>query len=176
MKCWLRPPLTRHDCFDDALPGRSNNMTPRIPEEFSTRLIDWGPIVIMGNTMPPRDPDEDDEDEDQEEEDRTDEPPVVREEEFPCLRISVLRGHDDQFEAPRLSGGLHCALKVRERKHVRPHRRVPHRTRPMFGAATLRQRWLFGNYGELDCLVVIGDTLAIERRGGRLPPRAAVAR
>jgi hypothetical protein len=31
----------------------------------------------MGNTMPPRDPDEDDEDEDEEEE--ADEPPVVRE-------------------------------------------------------------------------------------------------
>ena len=30
----------------------------------------------MGNTMPPRDPDED---EDEEEEDRADEPPVVRE-------------------------------------------------------------------------------------------------
>ena len=53
-------------------------MTPHIPEEFSTRLIDWSPFVIMGNTMPPRDhPDEDDEDE--EEEDRADEPPVVRE-------------------------------------------------------------------------------------------------
>jgi hypothetical protein len=34
--------------------------------------------VIMGNTMPPRDPDEDEEDED-EDEDRADEPPVVRE-------------------------------------------------------------------------------------------------
>jgi hypothetical protein len=37
----------------------------------------------MGNTMPPRDPDEDeedeDEDEDEEEEDRADEPPIVRE-------------------------------------------------------------------------------------------------
>jgi hypothetical protein len=32
----------------------------------------------MGNTMPPRDPDED-EDEDEEEEDRADEPPIVRE-------------------------------------------------------------------------------------------------
>jgi hypothetical protein len=32
----------------------------------------------MGNTMPPRDPEEDEEDEDEEEEDR-DEPPVVRE-------------------------------------------------------------------------------------------------
>jgi hypothetical protein len=56
-------------------------MTPHIPEESSTRLIDWSPFVIMGNTMPPRDPDEDDEDEDEdeEEEERADEPPVVRE-------------------------------------------------------------------------------------------------
>ena len=43
-------------------------MTPHIPEEFSTRLIDWSPFVIMGNTMPPRDPDEDEEDEEDEEE------------------------------------------------------------------------------------------------------------
>jgi hypothetical protein len=47
-------------------------------------LIGWSPFVIMGNTMPPRDPDEDDEDEeeeeeDEEDEDRADEPPVVRE-------------------------------------------------------------------------------------------------
>jgi hypothetical protein len=59
-------------------------MTPRIPEEFSTRLINWSPFVIMGNTMPPRDPDEDEEDEDEEDEDEeeendADEPPVVRE-------------------------------------------------------------------------------------------------
>ena len=55
-------------------------MAPRTPEEFSARLIDWTPFVIMGNTMPPRDhPDEDDEDEEEEEEDRADEPPVVRE-------------------------------------------------------------------------------------------------
>ena len=47
-------------------------MAPHIPEEFSTKLIDWSPFVIMANTMPPRDPDED-------EEDGTDEPPVVRE-------------------------------------------------------------------------------------------------
>ena len=33
----------------------------------------------MGNTMPPRDPDEDEADEDEEEEDHADEPPVVRE-------------------------------------------------------------------------------------------------
>ena len=58
-------------------------MTPHISEEFSTRLIDWSSFVIMGDTMPPRDPDEDDEAEDEEEgdeeEDRDDEPPVVRE-------------------------------------------------------------------------------------------------
>ena len=44
-------------------------MTPHIPE----RLTDWSPFVIMGNTMPPRDPDEDEDEED------ADEPPVVRE-------------------------------------------------------------------------------------------------
>jgi hypothetical protein len=40
-------------------------------------LIDWSPFAIIGNTMPPRDPDEDEDDE--EDEDRADEPPVVRE-------------------------------------------------------------------------------------------------
>ena len=47
-------------------------MTPHIPEEFSTRLIDRSPFVIMGNTMPPRDPNEDEEDEDEGEEDEED--------------------------------------------------------------------------------------------------------
>ena len=56
-------------------------MTPHISEDSSTRLIDWTRIMIMGNTMPPRDPDEDEQDEDDEneEEDGADEPPVVRE-------------------------------------------------------------------------------------------------
>jgi hypothetical protein len=54
-------------------------MTPDIPEEFSTRLTDWSPFVTTGNTMPPRDPDEDEEEEDEEDEDRADESPVVRE-------------------------------------------------------------------------------------------------
>ena len=55
-------------------------MKQHIPEEFSTRLVDWSPFVIMGNTMPPGDPDEDEEDEEEdEEEDQADEPPVVRE-------------------------------------------------------------------------------------------------
>jgi hypothetical protein len=52
-------------------------MTPHIPEEFFTRLIDRRPSVIMGNSMQPRDPNEDEEEED--EEDSGDEPPVVRE-------------------------------------------------------------------------------------------------
>ena len=46
--------------------GPSN--TPHIPEELSTGLIDWSSFVFMGNTMPPRDPEED-EDEDEEEDD-----------------------------------------------------------------------------------------------------------
>jgi len=54
-------------------------MTRHIPKEFSTRLIDWSFFVIMGNTMPPRDPDEDEEDEDEDDEDHADELPVVRE-------------------------------------------------------------------------------------------------
>ena len=54
-------------------------MSPHIPEELSTRLIDWNPFAIMGNTMPPRDPDEEDEDEEDDDDDSADEPPVVRE-------------------------------------------------------------------------------------------------
>ncbi|WP_454617040.1 hypothetical protein [Bradyrhizobium cenepequi] len=57
-------------------------MTLQIPQVFPTR-IDWCVFAIMGNTMPPRDPDDDDEEDEDEEEDdeenETDEPPVVRE-------------------------------------------------------------------------------------------------
>ena len=58
-------------------------MVPQIREEVST-TISWRPFAIMGNAMPPRDPNEDEEDEEEEEEeeegeDRSDEPPVVRE-------------------------------------------------------------------------------------------------
>ena len=54
-------------------------MRTRIPKELSTR-VDWSPFAIIGNAMPPRDPDEDEEEkEDEEEEDGADEPPVVRE-------------------------------------------------------------------------------------------------
>jgi len=61
-------------------------MIPRIPEDFSTGLIDRDLFEIMGNAMPPRDPEEDEEDEEDEDdededddEDGADEPPVVRE-------------------------------------------------------------------------------------------------
>ena len=55
-------------------------MQQRIPEKFSTTLIDWNPLMIMGNTVPPRNPDEDEENEENEDEDNNaDEPPIVRE-------------------------------------------------------------------------------------------------
>jgi hypothetical protein len=56
-------------------------MTHRIPENVSIWLVDWSVVTIMGNTMPPRDPNDDDddaEDEDDEPDDDLD-PAVVRE-------------------------------------------------------------------------------------------------
>jgi hypothetical protein len=54
-------------------------MTHRIPENFST--TDWSLVTILGNTMPPRDPNDDDDDDDDDDADEDDErePPVVRE-------------------------------------------------------------------------------------------------
>ena len=58
-------------------------MTPLILENISSWLVDWSLVTIMGNTTPPRDPnDDDDEDEgeeDEEDEDQDEELPVVRE-------------------------------------------------------------------------------------------------
>jgi hypothetical protein len=58
-------------------------MTALIPENASTWLVDWSIVTIMGNTMPPRDPDDDDDDaEDKDgdaEQDEDLEPAVVRE-------------------------------------------------------------------------------------------------
>jgi hypothetical protein len=57
-------------------------MTARIPENVSALLVDWSIVTIMGNAMPPRDPndDEDAEDEDDDAEPDEDlEPAVVRE-------------------------------------------------------------------------------------------------
>ena len=46
-------------------------MTPHIPENFW--LVDWSLATIMGNAMPPRDPNDDDD------EDENVEPAVIRE-------------------------------------------------------------------------------------------------
>jgi hypothetical protein len=54
-------------------------MTPHSHKELSIGT-DWSPFAITGNTMPPRDPDEDFDEEDEDDEgDDADEPPVVRE-------------------------------------------------------------------------------------------------
>ena len=58
-------------------------MTQRILENFSA--AEWRLVTIMGNTMPPRDPNDDDDDNEDEDEDNDTEPddepqpPVVRE-------------------------------------------------------------------------------------------------
>jgi hypothetical protein len=57
-------------------------MTPHIPENVSTWLVNW---TLVSNSSPPRDPNDDDKDDDEEEgedeedEDQDKEPPVVRE-------------------------------------------------------------------------------------------------
>ena len=52
-------------------------MTQRIPEYFSA--AEWSLVTFMGNTMPPRDPNDDDDDEEEDNDTESDEPPVVRE-------------------------------------------------------------------------------------------------
>jgi hypothetical protein len=55
-------------------------MTPRIPEYVSRSLVDWSFAIIMGSTMPPRDPNDDDDAEDEEGDEPDElEPAVVRE-------------------------------------------------------------------------------------------------
>ena len=52
-------------------------MIQRIPENFST--LDWSLVTIMGNTIPPRDPNDDDDDDDDDDEDEDTEPNDERE-------------------------------------------------------------------------------------------------
>jgi hypothetical protein len=57
-------------------------MTAPTPENVSIWLVDWSIVTIMGNTMPPRDPDDDDDAEDEDGDAKPDEdlePAVVRE-------------------------------------------------------------------------------------------------
>jgi hypothetical protein len=60
---------------------QETDMTARIPENIPALLVDWSLVTIMGDMLPPRDPnDDDDEDEeDEEDEDEKKEPPVIRE-------------------------------------------------------------------------------------------------
>ena len=56
------------------------DMTPNIPENVFTWLVNW---TLVGNSPPPRNPNDDDEEEEdekgEEDEDQDKEPPVVRE-------------------------------------------------------------------------------------------------
>ena len=56
-------------------------MTQRIPENFS--MLDWTLVTIVGNILPPRDPNEDDDDDEDEDSDTEPdderEPAVIRE-------------------------------------------------------------------------------------------------
>jgi hypothetical protein len=57
------------------------DMTARTSENVSTWLADWC-ILVIGDTKPPRDPNDDDDDEDEEEDgdaEPDEEPAVVRE-------------------------------------------------------------------------------------------------
>jgi len=56
-------------------------MTLHILEDIPGWWVDWSLITLMGNPVPPRDPDDDDDDQDDDDEDQEDdlEPPVVRE-------------------------------------------------------------------------------------------------
>jgi hypothetical protein len=50
------------------------------PHIYKDWLAQWNLLTIMGNTMPPRDPDDDEnEDYEDEEHDEEDDPPVIRE-------------------------------------------------------------------------------------------------
>jgi hypothetical protein len=66
-----------------ATSSKEPTMTQRTPANFSA--AEWRLVTIMGNTMPPRDPNDDDDDDDDDDEDEDndtepdDEPPVVRE-------------------------------------------------------------------------------------------------
>ena len=52
-------------------------MTHRIPEDFFA--AEWRLVTIMGNTMPPRDPNDDEDGDNDTEPDDERQPPVVRE-------------------------------------------------------------------------------------------------
>jgi hypothetical protein len=62
---------------------READMTPRIPENIRTLFAGWSLVTIVGDTVPPRDPNDDEDDDDAAEDDSDDtdddEPAVIRE-------------------------------------------------------------------------------------------------
>jgi hypothetical protein len=62
-----------------ATSSKEPTMIQRIPENYSA--AEWRLVTIMGNTMPPRVPNDDDDDEEEDEDNDTesDDDPVVRE-------------------------------------------------------------------------------------------------
>ena len=51
-------------------------------ESVPTWSVDWSLLAIIGNKMPPRDPNDDDDEDEEDDEDEDLEPPVVREPEL----------------------------------------------------------------------------------------------
>ena len=51
-------------------------------ESVPTWSVDWKSLAIIGNKIPPRDPNDDDDEEEEDDEDEDLEPPVVREPEL----------------------------------------------------------------------------------------------
>jgi hypothetical protein len=48
-------------------------------ESVPTWSVDWGLLAVIGNKMPPRDPNDDDDEEEEDDEDEGLVPPIVRE-------------------------------------------------------------------------------------------------
>jgi hypothetical protein len=77
----LPPPRWRANIPSVTVATSEADMTPRIRQTLSTWSVNGSLVTITGDTMPPRDPndDDDDEDDDDAEPDEDSEPAVVRE-------------------------------------------------------------------------------------------------
>jgi hypothetical protein len=103
-------------------------MTPRIPENVPSWLVDWG-LVNMSNTMPPRDPNDDDDAEDEEDEkaqedkedeqDQEDEEDEEDEDLEPPVAIATETEYDRNCCGRRLGGGNRSAAAGgRDHRHL----------------------------------------------------------
>src|SRR5262249_46760385 len=120
-------------------------MTPLILENISTWLVDWSLVTIMGNTTPPRDPNDDDDEEEEAEkdEDEEEEPAVIREsesdEKYLALTVKAPDYNENKKPWPRdrrtaeerdeLAPSLSSAAAASQagRVIVRPDERIVHR-------------------------------------------------